>query len=85
MALSVLPMFPFPGVIYGTHSQIYLTGHNMPTGDHSVLSTYQAKVCRYIGALDALQAILKTFPPLLNSPHITPELHIDNLGIARYS
>jgi hypothetical protein len=75
----------FAWVLYGTQSQIHLTGHNTLTGGHSDLSTFREEACGYLGALYALQAILTTFPPLPNSPHITSNLHVDNLRVVRRS
>jgi hypothetical protein len=79
------PNGSFAWVLYGTKSQIHLTGQNTLTGGHSDLSTFRAEACGYLGALYALKAILTTFPPLPNSSHITSNLHIDNLGIVRRS
>ena len=69
------PNGSFAWVLYGTQSQIHLTGHNTLTGGHSDLSTFQAEACGYLGALYALKAILT------NSTHITSNLYIDNLGV----
>ena len=75
----------FAWVLYGTQSQIHLTGHNTLTGGHSDLSTFRAEACGYLGALYALKAILTNCSPLQNSPHITSNLHIDNLGVVKRS
>jgi hypothetical protein len=79
------PNGSFAWVRYGTESQIRLTGHNTLTGSHLDLSTFRAEACGYLGALYALKAILTTFPPLPNSPHITSNLHVDNLGVVKRS
>ena len=79
------PNGSFAWVLYGTQSQIHLTGHNTLTGGHSDLSTFQAQACGYLGALYALKAILTTFPPLPDFSHKTSDLHIDNLGVVRHS
>jgi hypothetical protein len=79
------PNGSFALVLYGTQSQIHLTGHKTLSGGHLDLSNFRAEVCGYLGALYALKAILTTFPPLPNSPHITSNLHIDNLSIVRRS
>ena len=65
------PNGSFAWVLYGTESQIHLTGHNTLTGGHSDLSTFQAEACGCLGALYALKAILTTFPP----PHHTRYSH----------
>jgi hypothetical protein len=79
------PNDSFAWVLYSTQSQIHLTGHNTLTGGHSDLSTFRAEACGYLGALYALKAILTNFPPLPNSPHITSNLHIGNLGVVKHS
>jgi hypothetical protein len=62
------PNGSFAWVLYGTQSQIRLTGHITLTGGHLDLSTFQAEACGYLGALYALKAILTTFPPLPTPP-----------------
>ena len=79
------PNGSFSWVIYGMRSKQYLSGHNTLTGGYSDLSTFRTEAFGYLGVLSALKAILTALllPPF--SSHITSELHIDNLGVARCS
>ena len=52
---------------------------------HSDLSSFCTEACCYLGALYALQAILKAFLLPINSPPIYTNIHIDNLGVINRS
>ena len=78
------PNSSFTWVIYGTKSETHWSGHNTIAKGHSDLSSFRTEACGYLGALEALLALLQAFSPPINSPvYIT--IHVDNLGVEQRS
>ena len=78
------PNGSFAWVIYGTKSETNWSGHNTIAKGDSDLSLFRTEACGYLGALYALRALLKAFPPPANFlVYIT--IHVDNLGVVQRS
>ena len=78
------PNGSFAWVIYCTKSETHWSGHNTIAKGDSDLSLFRTEACGYLGALYALRALLKAFPPPANILVYTT-IHIDNLGVVQRS